>query len=759
MGRKKKHPEIIEQLGQPICNADGTPNIEFYPKKRRVGRPSKQDLIDRGAMQQEKEIWRQVPNLSPNCIVWVSNKGNVRLGAQATKESDGSVSIYIDGCKIPLDVLVYAAFQNPVNEPDWSNHVLIHKNGDMADNRFMNLDTLQVPAKALNEKHIPIITPTNVLNHYYPEFIKNSEMLRIYYEQKERGLTTNSYDDHLTPNMVHRFENIAETVVSRMLAGFVMDGVRGDARFSSPFFRTSGSNFPPEFRESGNKDTDEHGIGLPGSLDIIERNMARTQSFRTSAETSNPLDLLNEEVRWQYRKIAALQEIWMKKSGELKSVKYVHMPNEWKQFGKAVQTVLLQKQKKRSIDKDFQIAIRIFDSGEALFYMVPMRIWKRAERLLKKIIDNTEMKLPEDILLADIKERKNEDGSYSYSYIQKIKKERKDVQEKRQSAADWFANAYNIGSSEGIMENTELKQDVIECNKFEMILVLVEKLWNAETQILYDEQQLHMKLISDQDAMLGINQRRMQKWKDRQVEKGRQEMQKTGKIKVELLTPEERQMLLDQLRKINIDKDALLTVPKKNRRSIAIKVKAILPLKKGQVQNTILVFDSIKKAAADLGLYPYQISEAIHGERSDVHGIVFECLEPTDQVNAIWKYIQKYQQETEQIVAEEKKRIQKEIKDFGVIKGGFQDNPQNVMPRGKRIVNGGLVDDDYDSSVNIGLPGRPAASSEDSQQTTIGDLLDAEKKRADVRNKKRNVGVDGKEIYDDDDLDRLLDDD
>jgi hypothetical protein len=38
-------------------------------------------------------------------------------------------------------------------------------------------------------------------------------------------------------------------------------------------------------------------------------------------------------------------------------------------------------------------------------------------------------------------------------------------------------------------------------------------------------------------------------------------------------------------------------------------------------------------------------------------------------------------------------------------------------------------------------------------------LLDAEKKRAAVRNKKRNVGVDGKEIYDDDDLDRLLDDD
>ena len=50
----------------------------------------------------------------------------------------------------------------------------------------------------------------------------------------------------------------------------------------------------------------------------------------------------------------------------------------------------------------------------------------------------------------------NEDGTYSYSYIEKIKKERKDVQENRQSAADWFANAYNVGSTNGIMENAEL---------------------------------------------------------------------------------------------------------------------------------------------------------------------------------------------------------------------------------------------------------------------------------------------------------------
>jgi hypothetical protein len=41
---------------------------------------------------------------------------------------------------------------------------------------------------------------------------------------------------------------------------------------------------------------------------------------------------------------------------------------------------------------------------------------------LKKITENPEKKLPEDIILGDIKEYKNEDGTYSYSYIEKIKK-------------------------------------------------------------------------------------------------------------------------------------------------------------------------------------------------------------------------------------------------------------------------------------------------------------------------------------------------
>ena len=173
-------------------------------------------------------------------------------------------------------------------------------------------------------------------------------------------------------------------------------------------------------------------------------------------------------------------------------------------------------------------------------------------------------------------------------------------------------------------------------------MVLVEKLWNTETFILYDVNKLHMQILQDQEDAIGINQKRIEKRKQTQVERERRILAKKGKIKVELLTPEERETLLERLRAVPINKDAIMTVKPDRRKNSAIKIKAILPLKKGQLQHTILVFDSINKAANDLGIYHYQISEAIHGERSDVHGIQFEFIEPDVKMNAIWKYIKDY---------------------------------------------------------------------------------------------------------------------
>ena len=45
------------------------------------------------------------------------------------------------------------------------------------------------------------------------------------------------------------------------------------------------------------------------------------------------------------------------------------------------------------------------------------------------------------------------------------------------------------------MENTELQKDVKECSRNEMIMIIVEKLWNTETQILYDVHKLHLQVL------------------------------------------------------------------------------------------------------------------------------------------------------------------------------------------------------------------------------------------------------------------------
>ena len=114
-----------------------------------------------------------------------------------------------------------------------------------------------------------------------------------------------------------------------------------------------------------------------------------------------------------------------------------------------------------------------------------------------------------------------------------------------------------------------------------MIMILVEKLWNTETQILHDDHQLHMQILQDQEDVKVINQKRIEKRKQTRIEKERRSLSKKGKIKVELLTPEERELLLERLRAIRIDKDAILTTKPDRRKNRAIKVKAILPLKKG----------------------------------------------------------------------------------------------------------------------------------------------------------------------------------
>ena len=46
-----------------------------------------------------------------------------------------------------------------------------------------------------------------------------------------------------------------------------------------------------------------------------------------------------------------------------------------------------------------------------------------------------------------------------------------------------------------------------------MIMIIVEKLWNTETQILHDDYQLHLQILQDQKDVKVINQKRIEKRK------------------------------------------------------------------------------------------------------------------------------------------------------------------------------------------------------------------------------------------------------
>ena len=140
-------------------------------------------------------------------------------------------------------------------------------------------------------------------------------------------------------------------------------------------------------------------------------------------------------------------------------------------------------------------------------------------------------------------------------------------------------------------------------------------------------------------------------------------------------------------------------------------------------------------------------------------------VEVTDQMNAMLKYIERYQREMAPYEKRERERIAKEVEDEGgAPKGGFGSHPENIMPRGKKINSEGHLEGDgvCDREVQMIKP-----DLEDyGEGMTVGDYLDERVgntelriKREEMKEKKREVGIDGLEKPDADDLDMLLIDD
>jgi hypothetical protein len=168
----------------------------------------------------------------------------------------------------------------------------------------------------------------------------------------------------------------------------------------------------------------------------------------------------------------------------------------------------------------------------------------------------------------------------------------------RKSAGDYFESAYNTSIKKG---------KEIECNEAEMMLVIAEALWNADLEVYRDAKGIADKMMMQEEVWLGRNERAVA----HEIGKQRRLAVKKGKVDTELLTSEEKMILLHNLRKIKVDNSGFSIL--KNRRKRGIKVCAILPMHEGERTPVRLFYDSYKEAARNLSLSERLVSRCANG--------------------------------------------------------------------------------------------------------------------------------------------------
>ena len=167
--------EVLNQDGYQLNDSPESAPVKRgrgRPRKKRGPKPKTQESSHQGQSTapeikepKVQERWRQLVNIIPEASVWVSDQGGIRLGVLAKKELNGSITVNLCGAWVPLDQLVYAAFGEPSKNPEWKQTVLQHKNGDLRDNTFSNLEPVKLKcSQAQAAPYHPTVTPNDVMN-------------------------------------------------------------------------------------------------------------------------------------------------------------------------------------------------------------------------------------------------------------------------------------------------------------------------------------------------------------------------------------------------------------------------------------------------------------------------------------------------------------------------------------------------------------------------------------------------------------------
>jgi hypothetical protein len=174
-----------------------------------------------------------------------------------------------------------------------------------------------------------------------------------------------------------------------------------------------------------------------------------------------------------------------------------------------------------------------------IFYRIPKDIWDKSRSILNKIVRKGNDCPWGKTLNMNIRPVTNQMGiieSYLYMERKSAIEIAQNNPDELKSAADWFDNPYN---RKKVVE--DLMGQSVSASETEMLFVICEQLYAEKMEMVKNSQEILELQKNNVDLI------RMRNYS---VKNEREKMARNGRLKVELLTDEEREDLLKNIRKI-----------------------------------------------------------------------------------------------------------------------------------------------------------------------------------------------------------------
>ena len=564
-------------------------------------------------------------------------------------------------------------------------------------------------------------------------------------------------------------ETLVADKCSEILTAYLMDQVPGTVHTALPFLKCGASEVPPS----------EMNNGLPGSLaysdyqriqnndagDIASMFNIKTRVPRSSVSgNASMIEKAIEDQEYSRLKMNQMSQDYLDPKMEYEILSGESIPG-WRD--NCIDTYVIKG--RRVIDADYVLVRRDYPGKTSVTYRIKKDVWDQCAKLLRSIQKGKPLKDAINISIIPIRENKK---IMKYRYLRDekgvyIKPKKLKNESEMTKASDWFTNPYQTDDP---TLGGRLKE--FDANEIEMVLVLCETLYREFLEVIRtiekgerDLDRMERDSQKKREQRYAARQESNEKRLERDMDALRENASKKSdnRYDIGLLTEKERQLLIDNIREIGTQTVMQMGIargigsgPGWGSGGHSVRVKAEF------FDGHFKIYTSMKEASEDLGVNPTQISKCVHGKirNSMAKGIRFVPIDVREDIAVLLSIINRFNKENQPYADRERRRIKADTERW---KQKHPDNP--ILKRGG----------------SLNSPGRPVGSrthipekvelvpelvvkpeiGED--ENSVGEIYDeymeteALKKRLETKN--RNVGADGSEIPDDEDLDALLRDD